>query len=149
MDFDAYGQAVVHLAWYRDDKSYHLVFGIVELHPSELPPALGCSMKSCRFRNKESKYLHYQRFAIPVADAIEWYEGAIGGHLVFPDEMRQVTAVDEARLYGGPFVQETALARTCLFKRTGLRSRLDAGSAGAFPVSQGGPFIGDRRGSHA
>ena len=38
MDFDAYGQAVVHLAWYRDDKSYHLVFGIVELHPSELPP---------------------------------------------------------------------------------------------------------------
>ena len=49
MGFEAYGQAVIHLAWYRDDKIYCLVFGMVELCPSELPRAVGCSLKSSRF----------------------------------------------------------------------------------------------------
>ena len=106
MGFDAYGEAVIHLAWYRNDKSCHLLFGMVELRPCELPCTPGCSMKSSRFGNKDRKYVHYGRFAVSVADAIGWYEGAIGGRIAFPDDTEDSTSDDEGFLHGGPFVQE-------------------------------------------
>ena len=84
MDFRAYGQAVIHLAWYRNDKICHLLFGMLELRPCELPRALGCCMKSSRVGNKGKRYVHYERFAVSVSHAIGWYEGVLGGCLIFP-----------------------------------------------------------------
>ena len=62
MDSSAYGQAVIHLAWYRNDKICHLLFGMVELRPSELPRAPGCCMQSFRVGSKDRRYVHYERF---------------------------------------------------------------------------------------
>ena len=106
MDFEAYGQAVIHLAWYRNDKICHLLFGMVELRPSELPRELGCSMKSSRFGRKGKRYVHYQRFDVSVHHAIAWYEDVVSGRLVFPDYTKNTKLVDEIDLRGGPFVQE-------------------------------------------
>ena len=106
MDFTAYGQAVIHLAWYRNDKICHLLFGMVELRPSEMPRALGCCMKSSRVGSKGKRYVHYERFAVSVSHAIGWYEGVLGGCLIFPDDADDSEPAQKIALYGGPFVQE-------------------------------------------
>ena len=106
MDFSGYGQAVIHLAWYRNDNVCHLLFGMVELRPSELPRALGCSMKSSRVGREDRKYIHYERFAVSVCNAMSWYVGVLSGRLAFPNDMEDAESVDELDLRGGPFVQE-------------------------------------------
>ena len=106
MEFNGYGQAVIHLAWIRDDQTLHLLFGMVELRPNELPLDPGCSLKSIRSGNKDRKYLYYQRFAASVDDAIEWYQRAISNNIVLPNDPDQPSSVDQASLQGGPFVQE-------------------------------------------
>ena len=108
MDLGSYGQAVIHLAWYRNDKVCHLLFGMVELRPSEMPSALGCPTKSCRIGNKGRQCIHYRRFAVSAGPGVGWYEGVAAGHLVFPDGTDRSGSGDESELVGGPFVQEPA-----------------------------------------
>ena len=60
----AYGQAVVHLAWLRDDTARHLLFGMVELRPLEFPAADSSPEQCCRAAGKGR--LYYRRFAVPV-----------------------------------------------------------------------------------
>ena len=103
MRLEGYGQSVIHLAWFRDDDTYHLLFGMVELRPTELPFDRGCSTKTIRSGNKGSKYLYYRRFPSSVGDAIAWYRKAMSEALAFPDERG---SVHHARLQGGPFVEE-------------------------------------------
>ncbi len=98
MDFPEYRQAVIHLAWFRDDKVRHLLFGMVELRPNELPDTVGCPRKDFRAKTKSRKYLHYQRSVLPVRDAIDWYQKVIDGNLILPE--------DDEKLEGGTFVQE-------------------------------------------
>ena len=106
MDFSAYGQAVIHLAWHRNDKICELLFGMIELRPLELPHAPGCRMKSFRVGNKDRRYVYYERFAVPVSHAIEWYESVISGRLVLADDAHDPTTDRKSHLNGGPFVQE-------------------------------------------
>ena len=106
MDFGAYGQAIIHLAWHRNDKSCLLLFGMVELRPIELPRALGCCMKNVRIGSKGRKYVHYRRYAFEVCHAIEWYDNAVSGHLDFPKNVQDSESGRELHLNGGPFVQE-------------------------------------------
>ena len=106
MDLSGYRQAIIHLAWFRDDKVRRLIFGMVELRPNELPEAAGCCWKSFRTESKSRKYLYYQRFALPVADAVEWYRGAAGGDLVLPQDPDTTPSRDRVPLNGGPFVEE-------------------------------------------
>ena len=98
MDFPEYRQAVIHLSWFRDDQVRHLLFGMVELRPNELPDTVGCPWKSFRAKNKSRKYLHYQRFVLSVPDAIDWYQKAVDGNLILPE--------DNKKLEGDTFVQE-------------------------------------------
>lgn len=106
MDCTGYRQALIHLAWFRDDTSRYLLFGMVELRPNEFPDAVGCPEKERRIGNKGRKYLYYRRFVLPVADAIGWYETAAGGNLVFPSDPNDPTPGDGVKLEGGPFVEE-------------------------------------------
>ena len=106
MNFGAYGQAIIHLAWYRNDKMCHLLFGMVELRPVELPCALGCCLKSFRDGSKDRRNVHYKRFAVPVSHAVGWYGGMVGGRLSFPDDAEDSTSGQQTDLHGGPFVQE-------------------------------------------
>ena len=107
MDLTGYRQGVVHLAWFRNDRSRHLIFGMVELRPMELPEAAGCRWKSFRAEPKSRKYLYYQRFALPVGDAVDWYRSAGGGNLALPrDPGQSARDDDERKVEGGPFVEE-------------------------------------------
>ena len=106
MDFTGYSQAVIHLAWARIAEAGHLLFGMVELRPNELPGAVGCATKSFHAEPKRCESLHYRRFVLSAADAIEWYEHAASGALTLPREPGQVAREDDTKLTGGPFVQE-------------------------------------------
>ena len=106
LDLSAYGQAVIHLAWYRNDKIYHVLFGMVELRPSELPRAPGCCMKSFRVGSRGRKYVYYKRFAVSVSHAIGWYEGVVDGRLNFPDDTDDSMSAQKIELHGGPFFHE-------------------------------------------
>ena len=57
MDSTGYSQAVIHFAWFRDDHVRHLLFGMVELRPSEFPDALGSPEYTHRATSKGRKYL--------------------------------------------------------------------------------------------
>ena len=107
MDLTGYHQAVVHLSWFRDDKARHLLFGMVELRPIELPRASGCPAKSFRAQPKSRKHLHYQRFTLPVTGAVDWYRSAARGALALPHGPERSGREDDAkRMEGGPFVEE-------------------------------------------
>ena len=106
LDLSAYGQAVIHLAWYRNDEIYHVLFGLVELRPSELPRAPGCCMKSFRVGSRGRKYVYYERFAVSVSHAVEWYEGVVDGRLRFPDDTDDSASAQKIELHGGPFFDE-------------------------------------------
>ena len=101
-----YRQAVIHLAWFRDDQVRHLLFGMVELLPNEFPETASCEEQLFRAKNKGCSYLHYRRFALAVTDAIHWYERAIRDDLSLPAAPHTPTPGDGAKLLGGPFVEE-------------------------------------------
>ena len=106
MDFDGYSQAVIHLAWFRDNNIRHLLFGMVELRPIEFPGNLGCSRKDARAEKRRCRYLHYRRFVLPVVDAIEWYRNAVDGCPVLPRDPKHRKPDNGAKLEGGPFFSE-------------------------------------------
>ncbi|MDE2742488.1 MAG: VPA1262 family N-terminal domain-containing protein [Gemmatimonadota bacterium] len=106
MDFTEYRQAVIHLAWFRDDQVRHLLFGMVELRPNEFPDAIGCPPKGFRVGNKGRKYLYYRRFVLSVEDAIAWYRKMADGNIVLPRDPNHSTPGDGAKLEGGPFEPE-------------------------------------------
>ena len=55
---------------------------------------------------RAAKYLHYQRFALPVADAVQWYQAAAGGEIALPPDPERTLGGDRVQLDGGPFVAE-------------------------------------------
>ena len=106
MDFTGYSQAVIHLAWARSAETGYLLFGMVELRPNELPDAVGCATRSFHAEPKRCESLHYRRFVLSAADALEWYEHAASGTLALPREPGHAALEDETKLVGGPFLQE-------------------------------------------
>ena len=106
MDLTGYRQAVIHLAWIRNAETGHLLFGMVELRPNELPDAVGCATRSFHAEPKRCESLHYRRFVLSATDALEWYERAASGTLALPREPGQAAREDETKLVGEPFVQE-------------------------------------------
>ena len=107
IDSTGYRQAIVHLAWLRDDQVRHLLFGMIELRPTEFPDAIGCLPQNYRAKKKSRTYLHYRRFVIPAADAIEWYSDAANGNpITLPCDPTNPTRGDGSTLTSGDFVLE-------------------------------------------
>lgn len=102
MDFGAYREAVIHLAWYRDHIVNHLLFGMIELRPTEFPPAMPCARKAFRARRstkKDFQFVHYQRFVLGVYEAVGWFRRAALGSTVIPND-------PDTGLVSGSFVDE-------------------------------------------
>ena len=106
LQLKGYGQAVIHLAWYRNDQTRHLLFGMVELRPTEFPHVSSCMLKSARIGNKGRAYLHYRRFSVNVDAAISWYEAALAGNTVLPTDPDHPMRGDGADLQVAEFMQE-------------------------------------------
>ena len=104
-----YGQAVVHLAWLRDDKIRHLLFGMVELRPLEFPFIESSQEQHRRAASKGRLYLYYRRFAMPVEKAIAWYEAAaIEGNVAWPASIEDNASQSSPKMEGGPFSMSPA-----------------------------------------
>ena len=107
MDSTGYRQAVIHLAWFRDDGARHLLFGMVELRPNEFPDPSGCPPFSHRAQSGSRKYLHYRRVVMRATAALEWYKSAAdGGPITLPGDPSHPTRGDGAPLAAGRFGQE-------------------------------------------
>ena len=104
-----YGQAVIHLAWIRDDQVHYLLFGMVELRPSEFP-IIGSSDEQVLEGNGMSRScLHYRRFALPVTAAIHWYRRSMDGDVQLPAAQSDSPTGDGGILLcGGPFASSPA-----------------------------------------
>ena len=96
LQLKGYGQAVIHLAWYRNNQTRHLLFGMVELRPTEFSNVSSCTLKSARIGNKGGTYLHYRRFSFTADAAISWYEAALAGNTVLPNDADHPTQGDGA-----------------------------------------------------
>ena len=113
MESTGYSQAVIHLAWFRDDHMRHLLFGLVELRPNEFPDAVGSPEYTHRAMSKGRKYLYYRRFVVPSKQGIEWYRSAtIGKPITLPCDPSGPTPGDGASLSAGAFVQEPRWPQT-------------------------------------
>ena len=103
-----YGQAVVHLAWFRDGgRVLHLLFGMVELRPCEFPNTYSSKEHSLSGNGASPSCLHYRRFALSVADAIHWYGRSMDGDVRLPvdesGEGDKSAGAGGISLRGGPF----------------------------------------------
>ena len=113
MESTGYSQAIIHLAWFRDDTVRHLLFGMVELRPNEFPDTVGCAPQSHRAESSSRKYLYYRRFVVSATDALEWYKSASGGSpITLPCDRNNPPPGDGAALSTGAFVQEPCWPQT-------------------------------------
>jgi hypothetical protein len=88
-------KALVHLAWYRDGKERHLVFGWIEVFPDCFPPMRGHSHLDFRSKRR-GPCLHVARFPMSAVDAREWYNQAKNGHVYLPSHPDKVSPGDGA-----------------------------------------------------
>lgn len=113
MDSTGYSQAVIHLAWFRDDQVRHLLFGMVELRPNEFPDAVGSPEYRHRATSSGRKCLYYRRFVMPATQGIEWYRRAtVGNPITLPCDPQSPTSGDGATLTRGTLVQEPCWPQT-------------------------------------
>ncbi|MDE0447797.1 MAG: VPA1262 family N-terminal domain-containing protein [Spirochaetaceae bacterium] len=113
MESTGYSQAVIHLAWFRDDHLRHLLFGLVELRPNEFPAAVGSPEYTHRATSSGRKYLYYRRFLMQSTEGIEWYRSATAGNpITLPCDPNTPTPGDGATLSTGAFVQEPCWPQT-------------------------------------
>ncbi len=83
-----YGHALIHLAWYRADRARSLMFGVVELYPSEFPAPIGTAEKDFELRSFGNKNrLYVKRVCVPAKTAVEWYERCIHGVIEIPNDL--------------------------------------------------------------
>lgn len=88
VDPSAYGGANVQLAWVRDkrDGSVFLVFGLIELIPTEIPIVESPRADDLRLGSGSDWTLYWQVLQVPSAVALAWYSRAVEGTWTLPRE---------------------------------------------------------------
>lgn len=86
-----YRDALIHLAWHLDGQHRSLVFGVVELFPSELPtpddtPECGRLYRDNAARRSWRVYI--KRHRLPADAALAWYDACRTGTVILPDDMQ-------------------------------------------------------------
>jgi len=82
-----YGDALVHLAWYRADQSRFLMFGLVELYPAEFPSPSEIAEQNLPLRRLGRRnYLYAKRIRMTAKAAVDWYVRCIGGTIELPGD---------------------------------------------------------------
>jgi hypothetical protein len=83
-----YGHALIHLAWYRADKARFLMFGFVELYPTEFPAPSGTPEQQFPTRRLgRQNYLYAKRTCMTAQAAVDWYLQCIGGTIMLPGDL--------------------------------------------------------------
>ena len=90
-----YRHALIHLAWYREDRQRTLLFGMVELFPAEMPaPDSSEEMGQPLRAIGRQHWVYIRRFAMPVSDALNWYEECRKGRVRIPGEEEKELVVN-------------------------------------------------------
>ena len=83
-----YGHALVHIAWYRADQARSLIFGFVELYPSEFSAPHETPEKSFKLPRLGSRnYLYLKRTRMTAKAAVDWYVRCIQGEIYLPNDL--------------------------------------------------------------
>jgi hypothetical protein len=83
-----YGHALVHLAWYRADQVRFLMFGLVELYPSEFPAPSEVAEQSFALRRLGRRsYLYVKRSRLGAQAAVDWYLRCLGRTIELPGDL--------------------------------------------------------------
>ncbi len=76
------------MAWYRSDQARFLMFGFVELYPTEFPPPSETLEKNLPIRRLGRRnYLYVKRSCMSAQAAVDWYLRSIGGTVELPGEV--------------------------------------------------------------
>lgn len=95
-----YGDALIHIAWLVVQKKRYLIFGLVELFPSEPPPPDETPEATFAYRDQGVMHRVYvQRQRLSAAAALSWYGDCRSGKVLLPGDGQQ---------NGSPKVLETA-----------------------------------------
>ena len=73
-----------------------------------MPLVASSAVQAFRAKNRSRLYLHYRRFALDAADAVDWYESAMLGQLRLPEAGEDTALGKDVSLLGVPFVCEPA-----------------------------------------
>jgi len=80
-----YTHALLHLAWFREGQQRYLIFGMVELFPTEFPPSETSDEIDFRVTAFGGQHCIYvRRFAMTADAAICWYSNCMNGEAVIP-----------------------------------------------------------------
>ena len=96
---DTYGQAILHATWFGDNatQTYHLLFAMVELRPTELPVTTGSPMHTCQY-GRAKQYAFYQRLPMSVDDALRCYDRALHNRPSLPPTPRAIRMKPRSRV---------------------------------------------------
>ncbi|WP_206782035.1 VPA1262 family N-terminal domain-containing protein [Azospirillum argentinense] len=84
---DDYRHALIHLAWYRENRQRFLLFAMVELFPAELPLPDPTEEQTFAVRSLGRQHSVYlRRIPMTVQDALEWHKRALQGTVLVPDD---------------------------------------------------------------
>jgi len=112
---DDYTDALIHLAWHADmDTGVRtLIFGLVELFPSELsrPTSIAechLSIKILKQQagrtRKRRERVYVERFCLPLRAALIWYDTCRAGRVTFPVD--DASGGQDVELAHTPFAEE-------------------------------------------
>jgi hypothetical protein len=83
-----YAYGLVHLAWYREDKARFLMFGWVELYPTEFTAPSETPEQCFPIRRLgRQNYLYAKRTCMSAQAAVDWYLQCIGGTIALPGDL--------------------------------------------------------------
>jgi len=102
----AWGNALVHLVWWRGGQIRSLVFGWIELLPAGVPtpahhPFIGRPVAGARDR-----FFHAARFPMTSGEATNWFARALAGQLCLPTHPDRQTPGDGSCLTNPPTTME-------------------------------------------
>lgn len=84
-----YAHALLHLAWLIVKGKRYLVFGLVELYPSELPPPDETAEMNSHYRDdKISHRIYVKRYRLTLEAGLSWYTQCCAGRVVRPGDVQ-------------------------------------------------------------
>jgi hypothetical protein len=102
---DGYGYGLIHIAWYFADQARYLMFGFVELYPTEFPSPLETPEKHLALKCFGRKNrLYVKRTCLPAKTALDWYLRCIQGQIQLPNDLD--SASNPKMLAAAGFAQE-------------------------------------------
>ena len=115
-----YGGAVLHLAWIVSQGTRRLVFGYLECLPCEIPRPVDDGEYTTRLPGRTHR-LYVRHLPLDIRTALAWYEAAIRGLVVRPDEDGSLPdAGGRGMLATAPLHEDVVWPRTLCVQRNAV-----------------------------